>query len=96
MWILMEKHKNRECFIGPFMKYLREEMEMTQKDLSDETGFSIQTISKFENGKTSPRTFAAKRIIDKLITIWEVNGYDVEEMFEDFCEANGEEFDLEQ
>lgn len=96
MWILMEKHKNRECFIGPFMKHLREEMEMTQKDLSDETGFSIQTISKFENGKTSPRTFAAKRIIDKLITIWEINGYDVEEMFEDFCEANEKFPELEQ
>jgi transcriptional regulator with XRE-family HTH domain len=92
----MEKNKSREHLIGPFMKYLREEMEMTQKDLSDDTGFSIQTISKLENGKTSPRTFAAKRIIDKLITIWEVNGYDVEEMFEGFCEASEETFGLEQ
>ena len=91
MWILTDKYKNKEHLIGPFVKFLREDIGMTQKDLSDETGFSIQTISKIENCKTHPRTFAAKSIIEKLIDICETNGYDTEKMFDVFCFLQSEQ-----
>lgn len=38
---------------GLLMKRLRTALNMTQEELSGATGYSIQTISKLENGKGS-------------------------------------------
>lgn len=36
---------------GALIKKLRTALDMTQEELSEATGYSIQTISKLENGK---------------------------------------------
>ena len=53
--------------IGPFMQRLRIEGGITQKDISDAIGFSVQTISKFENGRSNPNSIASRAIIHYIL-----------------------------
>ena len=75
-------------YVGPFVARIRRELEITQAQVSEATGFSIQSISRFENGKTSPATIMGATVIDYVLgqllparTIEEVM-----DMFDDFCE----------
>lgn len=52
-----------KAYVGPWIKSLREEMGMTQKQVSDATGFSIQTVSKFENSKVQPDNVSFDAIV---------------------------------
>lgn len=44
--------------LGIRYKSYRIEMELTQKELSDMTGVSVQTIRRFENGESGSMDFA--------------------------------------
>ena len=75
-------------YVGPFIACIRRELEITQAQVSEATGFSIQSISRFENGKTSPATIMGATVIDYVLgqllparTIEEVM-----DMFDDFCD----------
>lgn len=75
-------------YVGPFIACIRRELEITQAQVSEATGFSIQSISRFENGKTSPATIMGATVIDYVLgqlrpakTIEEIM-----DMFDDFCE----------
>lgn len=81
------KNLKRKHLLGPFIKSLRLSIDLTQKDISDATGFSIQTISKFENQKSSPDTYATNEITRFVLKQAEDTGINVTEAFEDFCEA---------
>ena len=75
-------------YVGPFIACIRRELEITQAQVSEATGFSIQSISRFENGKTSPATIMGATVIDYVLgqlrpakTIEEIM-----DMFDDFFE----------
>lgn len=48
--------------VGPFIATLRADANITQKQVSEDLNVSIQTISKFENGKSSPSVFSSRLI----------------------------------
>ncbi|WP_296796014.1 helix-turn-helix transcriptional regulator [uncultured Methanobrevibacter sp.] len=41
------------------IKYLRQELKMSQKELGDKVGVTRQTINSLENGKYNPSLFLA-------------------------------------
>lgn len=45
-----------------FIRYLRQEMEISQKDFADQVGVSRQTISALENGRYNPSLLLAYKI----------------------------------
>lgn len=75
-------------YVGPFIACIRRELEITQAQVSEATGFSIQSISRFENGKTSPATIMGATVIDYVLGQLqpEHSVEDVMTMFDDFCE----------
>ena len=51
--------------IANLIKTIREENNLTQKDLGDDLGVSAQAVSKWENGKNIPDIAVLKEISDK-------------------------------
>ena len=51
--------------IANLIKTIREENNLTQKDLGDDLGVSAQAVSKWENGKNIPDIAILKEISDK-------------------------------
>ena len=45
-----------------FIRYLRQEMGISQKDFADQVGVSRQTISALENGRYNPSLLLAYKI----------------------------------
>lgn len=76
---------NNAYYIGGFIKQLRELIGITQQDVSDEVGYSIQTISKFENGKSNPLAYASRKISEYVITLAELEEKDVYELYKEYC-----------
>lgn len=75
-------------YVGPFIACVRRELEITQAQVSEATGFSIQSISRFENGKTSPATIMGATVIDYVLGQLQParTVEDITDMFDDFCE----------
>lgn len=48
--------------IGEFIKKLRQEKKLTQKELADKLGVTYQAVSKWENGKNIPDILILKKI----------------------------------
>lgn len=48
--------------IGEFIKKLRQENQLTQKELADKLGVTYQAVSKWENGKNIPDLLLLKKI----------------------------------
>lgn len=48
--------------IGEFIKKLRQENQLTQKELADKLGVTYQAVSKWENGKNIPDILILKKI----------------------------------
>ncbi len=44
------------------IKYLRQELKMSQKELGEKVGVTRQTINSLENGKYNPSLFLARDI----------------------------------
>ena len=75
-------------YVGPFIGQLRKEMDLSQNDISDTTGFSIQTVSKFEHGKIPLTGIAAKAIMDCVLGYLEDNSLEnVMNLFDDYIET---------
>ena len=51
--------------IGQFIKQIREEHHLTQKELADLLGVTFQAVSKWENGKNIPDIAILKQISDE-------------------------------
>ena len=51
--------------IGQFIKQIREENHLTQKELADLLGVTFQAVSKWENGKNIPDIAILKQISDE-------------------------------
>ena len=52
------------------IKYLRQELKMSQQELGDKVGVTRQTINSLENGKYNPSLFLAydiTRVFNKMI-----------------------------
>lgn len=58
-----------------FIKYLRQELGINQKDFADQVGVSRQTISALENGRYNPSLLLAYKITKLL------NRNTIEEVF---------------
>lgn len=57
--------------IGSLIKKVREEKNMTQKDLADKIGVTYQNISQYERGKRAPKFSTLQKIADALDTpVW--------------------------
>ena len=48
--------------IGKFIKQIRQDNNLTQKDLADKLGVTYQAVSKWENGKNVPDIATLKEI----------------------------------
>lgn len=73
--------KKYEKYLGPFIRDLRVEMGVTQQQLSSEIGFSVQTISKFENGGSSISKISSRYIVDYIL---QGSGLSTEEVLREF------------
>ena len=51
--------------IGNFIKKIRTEQNLTQKDLADRLGVTYQAVSKWENGKNVPDIAILKKITEE-------------------------------
>lgn len=51
--------------IGKFIKKLREDNNLTQKELADKLGVTFQAVSKWENGKNVPDIAILKQMSDE-------------------------------
>lgn len=51
--------------IGKFIKQIREENHLTQKELADKLGVTFQAVSKWENGKNVPDIGILKQISEE-------------------------------
>ncbi len=51
--------------IGKFIKKIREENHLTQKEFADQLGVTFQAVSKWENGKNVPDISILKQISDE-------------------------------
>ncbi|MGN0176555.1 MAG: helix-turn-helix transcriptional regulator [Methanobrevibacter sp.] len=52
------------------IKYLRQELKMSQKELGDKVGVTRQTINALENGRYNPSLFLAydiTRVFNKML-----------------------------
>ena len=52
------------------IKYLRQELKMSQKELGDKVGVTRQTINSLENGRYNPSLFLSHdttRVLNKMI-----------------------------
>lgn len=56
-------------YIGAYIKHLRTELNMTQPQLAYETGYSVVTISRIENGKANPMGVAGRDILTALASL---------------------------
>ena len=57
--------KNDEIYgdtMRTMIKYLRQELKMSQKELGDKVGVTRQTINALENGRYNPSLFLAYEI----------------------------------
>jgi Predicted transcriptional regulators len=74
-------------YVGPFIAHVRHELDISQAQVSEATGFSIQSISRFENGKTSPATVMGATVIDYVLGQLqpERSIEEVMDMFDEFC-----------
>ena len=76
----------RKAYLGAFLHSMRLEHELTQEELAEGTGYSVQTISKMENGKANPMGVAGRDIFMFLL---EQSGNTLSEVlteFSMFCE----------
>lgn len=76
--------------VGPFIASVRRGLDITQAQVSEATGFSIQSISRFENGKVSPTTVMAAYVIGYVLDQVEPKPTvaDVIATFDDFVAEN--------
>lgn len=74
---------NVRAKLGPYFRHLRESLFLTQNDISDATGFSVQTISKIENGKLP--SLGAVSIHELVSYFCEMNEITEREFIDGFC-----------
>ena len=73
--------RERKDYLGPFICAMREAYELTQEELSEATGYSIQTISKIENNRANPMGVAGRDIFSYLVNI---SGNTLDEILKEF------------
>lgn len=74
--------------VGSFLKAVREGLQMTQHEVSDETGFTIQTISKIENGRTpSLRAVSLHELADYYRDVCDISENDFIALFYEYCDT---------
>jgi transcriptional regulator with XRE-family HTH domain len=71
----------RKEYLGLFLCSMRTAYEITQQELSEATGYSIQTISKLENGKANPMGVAGRDIFSYLL---QQSGNTLDEILQEF------------
>ena len=59
--------RERKEYLGAFICSMRMAYELTQQDVSEATGYSIQTISRIENDKANPMGVAGRDIFAYLV-----------------------------
>lgn len=57
------KIKRNETY-GQFVKRIRQKANLTQEDFATATGFGVNSVSQWENGKNEPN-FVSRRAIDE-------------------------------
>lgn len=83
---VFELAQGTELYLGPFIRSLRIELGITQAFLSSEIGFSVQTISKFENGESNPRATSAIYIVNYILGKAGMGTLSALKEFERYCE----------
>ena len=78
-------------YVGPFIACVRTKLGLTQAQLSDKVGFSIQSISRFENGKVSPTTIMATHVVDYILKTADLDTAYVIDWFNQFVMTEKEQ-----
>lgn len=78
---LTQFFNERKEYVGPFLQTMRMAYDITQQELSEATGYSVQTISRIENGKANPMGVAGRDIFRYLL---ETSGNDQTEILQEF------------
>ena len=74
--------------VGAFLKAVREGLQMTQHEVSDETGFTIQTISKIENGRTpSLRAVSLHELAAYYRDVCDISENEFIDLFYEYCDT---------
>lgn len=73
--------RERKEYLGAFICSMRMAYELTQQDLSEATGYSIQTISRIENDKANPMGVAGRDIFSYLV---DQSGNTLDEILQEF------------
>lgn len=73
--------RERKNYLGAFICSMRMAYELTQQDVSDATGYSIQTISRIENDKVNPMGIAGRDIFSYLV---DQSGNALDEILQEF------------
>ena len=74
--------------VGAFLKAVREGLQMTQHEVSDETGFTIQTISKIENGRIpSLRAVSLHELAEYYRDVCDISEEDFISLFYEYCDT---------
>lgn len=73
--------RERKDYLGAFICSMRMAYELTQQDVSEATGYSIQTISRIENDKANPMGVAGRDIFSYLV---EQSGNTLDEILQEF------------
>lgn len=72
-------------YIGAYIKYWRLILNISQKDISDATGYSIQTVSKLENSKSNPDSVAGRDVLEYVLDKTDLGLDGLYEDFVQFC-----------
>lgn len=71
---------------GAFIKHMRKALGLTQQEVAEGCGFSVITVSKFENGRCSKNTVAPACISNYILEQAELTIDEALEAYNDFCE----------
>ena len=82
---LIRYFNERKDYVGPFLQAMRMAYEITQQELSEATGYSVQTISRIENGKANPMGVAGRDIFEYLLKESGNNENEILSEFSIFC-----------
>lgn len=82
---LTQFFNERKEYVGPFLQTMRMAYDITQQELSEATGYSVQTISRIENGKANPTGIAGRDIFRYLLDTSGNTQNEILQEFENFC-----------
>lgn len=78
---------------GEFIQHIRKVLGLTQQEVAEGCGFSVVSVSKFENGRCNRNSVAPACISNYILEQAEISVDEALEAYRGFCE-DGKPFEL--